>query len=124
MKKNKSNNIKSSNIDTEKKLVIKEELETYGHVLNPLGNNRMLVKCFDGKERVCTIRGSMRKKVWINKNDIVLISLRDFQDDKADIIYRYDDNELKKLKLINELREEKNDENIVDEKDIFDFDDI
>jgi translation initiation factor 1A len=27
--------------------------------------------------------------VWINQGDIVLLSLRDFQDDKADVIVKY-----------------------------------
>jgi initiation factor 1A len=28
-------------------------------------------------------------QVWINQGDIVLLSLRDFQDDKADVIVKY-----------------------------------
>merc|ERR1711977_26234 len=38
--------------------------------------------CFDGEKRLGHIRGKMRKKVWINQGDIVLLSLRDFQDGK------------------------------------------
>jgi hypothetical protein len=30
-----------------------------------------------------------RPQVWINQGDIVLLSLRDFQDDKADVIVKY-----------------------------------
>lgn len=126
MKKNNNrtnnNTLKNPNED-DKKLITKEELETYGQVLNPLGNNRMLVKCFDGKERVCTIRGSMRKKIWISKNDIVLVSLREFQDDKADIIYKYDNSEVRKLKILDELKiDDKNKEE--NEENFFDFDEI
>ena len=29
------------------------------------------------------------RQVWINQGDIILISLRDFQDDKADVIVKY-----------------------------------
>jgi translation initiation factor 1A len=91
-KKNNFKNTNNFNDINSKILIIKEEQETYGQVINALGNNRLMVKCFsDGKDRVCTIRGSMRKKIWINKNDIVLVSLRDFQDDKADIIHKYDE---------------------------------
>lgn len=126
MKKNNNrtnnNTLKNPNED-DKKLITKEELETYGQVLNPLGNNRMLVKCFDGKERICTIRGSMRKKIWISKNDIVLVSLREFQDDKADIIYKYDNSEVRKLKILDELKiDDKNKEE--NEENFFDFDEI
>ena len=28
-------------------------------------------------------------QVWINQGDIILISLREFQDDKADVIVKY-----------------------------------
>jgi translation initiation factor 1A len=44
-----------------------------------LGNGRLEAACFDGKTRLCHIRGKMRKKVWVNQGDIVLIGLRDFE---------------------------------------------
>ena len=31
-----------------------------------LGNGRLEAHCFDGKKRLCHIRGKMRKKVWVN----------------------------------------------------------
>merc|ERR1712071_732657 len=40
--------------------------------------------CFDGIKRLCHIRGELRKKVWINQGDIILVGLRDYQDAKAD----------------------------------------
>merc|ERR1712203_485363 len=36
--------------------------------------------CFDGVKRLCHIRGKLRKKVWINQSDIILVGLRDYQD--------------------------------------------
>ncbi len=54
-----------------------------------LGNGRIEAQCFDGEKRLAHIRGKMRKKVWINQGDIILLSLRDFQDDKADVIVKY-----------------------------------
>lgn len=48
-----------------------------------LGNGRLEGKCFDGTTRLCHIRGKMRKKVWVNANDIVLVGLREYQDDKV-----------------------------------------
>jgi len=39
----------------------------------------------------------MRKKVWINQGDIVLLSLRDFQDDKADVIVKYTPDEVSRV---------------------------
>merc|ERR1712032_1585718 len=68
-----------------------------------LGNGRCDVLCFDGTKRLCHIRGKMRKKVWVNQGDIVLVSLRDFQDEKGDIITKYTSEEARNLKTYGEL---------------------
>ena len=52
---------------------------------------------------MCQIRGQMRKRVWINIGDIVLVSLREFQDSKADIIHKYTPDEARSLKAYGEL---------------------
>ena len=80
-----------------------------------LGNGRVECYCYDGKTRLCNIRGKMRKKVinqrfvdcqvWIGVGDIVLIGLRDFQDDKADIIMKYTTDEARQLKAYGEIPE-------------------
>ncbi|KAG0308963.1 Translation initiation factor 1A [Dissophora globulifera] len=74
-------------------------------VLKMLGNGRVEAQCFDGEKRLAHIRGKMRKKVWINQGDIILISLRDFQDDKADVILKYNTEEARNLKAYGELPE-------------------
>jgi hypothetical protein len=43
--------------------------------------------------------------VWINQGDIILLSLRDFQDDKADVIQKYTADEARNLKAYGELPE-------------------
>jgi translation initiation factor 1A len=68
-----------------------------------LGNGRVEAQCFDGVKRLATIRGKLRKKVWINQGDIVLLSLREFQDEKADVIQRYNPDEARQLKSYGEL---------------------
>ena len=54
-----------------------------------LGNGRLEAQCFDGTRRLGHIRGKLRKKVWINQGDIILLSLRDYQDEKGDVILKY-----------------------------------
>jgi len=49
------------------------------------------------------IRGKLRKKVWINQGDIILISLRDYQDEKGDVIMKYSADEARSLKAYGEL---------------------
>ena len=48
-------------------------------VTKMLGNGRLEAMCFDGVKRLCHIRGKLRKKVWINQSDIILVGLRDYQ---------------------------------------------
>lgn len=47
----------------------------------------------------------MRKKVWINQGDIILLSLREFQDGKGDVILKYTADEARTLKSYGELPE-------------------
>jgi translation initiation factor 1A len=70
-----------------------------------LGNGRLEAQCFDGEKRLAHIRGKLRKKVWINQGDIILLSLRDFQDAKGDVILKYTADEARNLKAYGELPE-------------------
>lgn len=70
-------------------LLLKEKEQEYALVQKMLGNNRIKAIDTSGYVRVCTIRGKMHKKVWIAPGDVILISLRDYQDDKADVIHKY-----------------------------------
>ena len=83
-----------------------EDLQLYGRVERVLGDMRCEVLCKDGVHRVCKIRGKMRKRVWIATGDVVLVCLRDFQDDKADIIHKYNPDESKILADQNEFNPE------------------
>jgi translation initiation factor 1A len=47
----------------------------------------------------------LRKKTWINTGDIILLSLRDFQDGKGDVIQKYSADEARSLKAYGELPE-------------------
>jgi translation initiation factor 1A len=79
-------------------LIFKEEGQQYATVDKMLGDCRTLLICEDGKNRLGIIRGAMKKKEWIQPGDLVLVSLRTFQDDKLDIIHKYNDEEMRKLK--------------------------
>ncbi|GAA5838038.1 hypothetical protein JCM11251_006831 [Rhodosporidiobolus azoricus] len=96
---------KNENDGDKRELVFKEEGQEYAQVLKMLGNGRVEAMCFDGEKRLAHIRGKMRKKVWINQGDIILLSLREFQDDKADVIQKYSADEARKLKQYGELPE-------------------
>lgn len=99
-----------------RELVFKEKSQEYAQVIKFLGGLNLRAMCFDGKIRLCHISGRIKRNTRIKTGDIILVALRDFQDDKADIILKYNDDEireLKRLKLILDLDdncEELNDE--------------
>lgn len=82
-----------------KKVLTEEELsemivpspnDILGIAVKLLGFDRVLVRCQDGHERLCRIRGKMKRRVWIREGDVVLVSPWDFQTDKrGDLIWRY-----------------------------------
>ncbi|KJE92381.1 translation initiation factor 4C [Capsaspora owczarzaki ATCC 30864] len=94
---------KNENEGEKRELVFKEDGQEYAQVVKMLGNGRLEAVCFDGQRRLCHIRGKMRKKVWIAQGDIILIGLRDYQDDKGDVILKYTADEARNLKLYGEL---------------------
>lgn len=112
--------------------MFKEDGQEYAQVLRMLGNGRLEAMCMDGVKRLCHIRGKMRKKVWVNAGDVILVGLRDYQDEKADVILKYMADEARNLKQYGELPEHirVNDADVEFQDDTgengeyFDFDDI
>jgi translation initiation factor 1A len=81
--------------------------QMYGRIIKLLGGCNAIVYCNDNRERLCHIRGTMRKKVWLATGDIVLISLRDLDTtgsksassiDRGDICAKYEKEVYKKLR--------------------------
>jgi translation initiation factor 1A len=71
-------------------MLLPASTDVLGVAVKLLGFDRILVKCQDGRERLCRIRGKIKRRVWIREGDIVLVSPWDFQSDsKGDIIWRY-----------------------------------
>ncbi|MFB6076891.1 MAG: translation initiation factor IF-1A, partial [Candidatus Nanohaloarchaea archaeon] len=55
-----------------------------------MGHGRFKVYCADENERVCRIPGSMRRGMWIQRDDVVLVDPWDVQgDEKGDIVEKY-----------------------------------
>ena len=75
-----------------------EEGEVFGVVVEMLGANRVRVRCADGVERTARIPGRMQKRIWIREDDVVLVEPWDWQDEKADITWRYEKQEADQLR--------------------------
>jgi translation initiation factor 1A len=82
-----------------KKMVLPSVNDVLGVASKVLGAERFMVKCQDGKERLCRIRGKMKRRAWVREGDIVLVSPWDFQSDKrGDIFWRYRRNQAEWLR--------------------------
>ena len=95
---------KNNPIFVQRVLRFKEDLQDYAQITKMLGSERIEAYCFeDGKKRLCHIRGKIKKKEWMNNGDFILISIREFEDDKADVIMRFQPDEVERLKILGEL---------------------
>ena len=63
--------------------------EMFGIADQLLGASKLIVMCEDGKSRLARIPGKMKRRMWIKPGDLVIVKPWDFQDDKADVKYRY-----------------------------------
>jgi len=75
--------------------------------------------------RAC-LRGKMKRKVWVNRADIILVAMRDFQEDAYDIIAKYTSDDAHRLKKEGHLPEhikinEEQDANAGNANDEFEF---
>jgi len=64
--------------------------EVIGKVDQRVGANRMIISCFDGKQRNCRVPGRLKRELWIRPGNIVLVEPWEFEGDKkGDIIFSY-----------------------------------
>ena len=92
-----------------KTLLEREDDQEYAVVTKLLGNSRVSALFRDrelkkAREINCILRPGLKKKrQWAKMGSIILISLRDFEKDKADVIHVYNEEETKKIKRKNIL---------------------
>lgn len=103
----KSNKNRVKNVDKPenyRELTFAENSQVYGTVTALLGDCRLSVNYSDGAKRLAHIRGKLRNRGgFIKKDDVVLLGLREFQDEKCDVILKYSDDEVKSLRRFKEL---------------------
>ncbi len=74
------------------------EGEMLAKVIELLGDDRVKVLCPDGKIRIARIPGKYRRKLWLRVGDYVIIVPWEFQPEKADVIHKYEKNEVPELR--------------------------
>jgi translation initiation factor 1A len=86
-----------------RELIYKEDGQQYAEVQKALGNGRFIMQCYDNISRIGKIRGKDYRRMWIGVGDLILISLRDFEDEKADILHKYSTEEARSLQAHGEI---------------------
>ena len=94
---------KQQNDKTKKLSILKEDGTDYGKILERKGGPHMSVRLLSGEIVIGVVRGKMRRRVWMSRNDIVLVSIRDFQGDKVDIVHKYPEDHVRQLVDMGEL---------------------
>jgi translation initiation factor 1A len=81
------------------RLKLPEQGETIGTVIKIAGATKFMVRCMDGKERLCIIPGRLRRRFWIKENDVVIVRPWVVQtDERGDIMWRYSVLDITKLR--------------------------
>jgi len=83
-------------------LVTKDIDQCYCYVEKRLGGNRLLVFTDKGEERQVLIPGKFMKRMWIHKEDILLVEKSPY-DDAHYVVLKYDHSQAKKLEKLKEL---------------------
>ena len=63
--------------------------EILGLVDQRVGGGRMLIRCSDGKTRNCRVPGRLKRELWIREGNIIIIEPWEFDNDKGDILFKY-----------------------------------
>jgi len=104
MPKNQKKKKKSSSETISKReLILAEDMQFYAKVTKLLGDCRIMVLFSDSTEIMGVIPGRMRKRVWMSIGDVVLVSKREFQEDRVDIIHKYTQDEIPRLHKMEEI---------------------
>lgn len=82
---------------SKRQLEFKEAEQDYAIVDKVLGGCRLEVTLTDQSTHLAIIPGKFRKRVWINKSDVILVGIRKFGDDKVDVMHKYVPEEVRKL---------------------------
>ena len=71
--------------------------QVFGILEKALGNRFFDVNCLDGKTRRCKVRN---RRLKVEVGNVTIVSLRDFDDKNADVIYKYLPDEVRELRRL------------------------
>lgn len=122
MPKGRKNTKTRSYTSVKRDLQFKEHMQEYATITKVLGGRNFNVSCSDSTERIAIVR---TKRMRISLNDVVLVSLRDFDNRRCDIIWLYNADEVRSLVKLKEYTPVKKSEDCdskwVDAEDLIEF---
>ena len=68
--------------------------EVLGIIEQRVGGARMIVKCIDGKSRNCRVPGRLKRSLWLREGDIVIVEPWEFDDEKGDVLFKYNPSQI------------------------------
>ena len=80
---------KSKSDSFNRALMKADEGSVYGLIIRPLGQGNFEVYCSDKNTRIAHLRGKLYKRVKVEENDVVLLSLRPGDGKNCDIELKY-----------------------------------
>jgi translation initiation factor 1A len=95
--------------ETPARVRLPRQREFIGVVMQRYGGNRMEVLASDGKTRNCRVPGRFKRSLWLRPKDIVIVQPWPDDDNKADIIFKYNSSaviQLKKRGMLENLKNE------------------
>ena len=72
--------------------------EIIGIIEQRLGGNKMNVSCTDGKTRNCRVPGRLKRALWLRPGDVVIIEPWELDDEKGDVLFKYNSTQVSWLR--------------------------
>lgn len=79
-----------------------------GIIEQRVGAGRIIVKCIDGKGRNCRVPGRLKRKLWLREGDVVIIEPWEFDNEKGDVLFKYNPTQLQWLRRKGYLKQIEN----------------
>jgi len=102
--KDKSKRNKPKNFQTQEEIqeIVRVKLprgrEILGIIEQRVGAARVQIKCVDGKTRNCRVPGRLKRSLWLREGDIVIVEPWEFDDEKGDVLFKYNPTQAQFLK--------------------------
>jgi len=77
--------------------LVKGPGEDYAYVQDKFGDGRFRVICYDKVTRLGIVRGKIKNSCRMLRGSLALVSIREYEDTKCDIMYEYQPDDIDKL---------------------------